>query len=137
MRWNGSIPRGISRNLLGLSKRWLDCALLWRREVSYRRLNDPFQWIPAASPSIFQNVYGFTDSLNVCKFGTFAIPLAVYASLYSSMTGVPLEVDDLLTIGERVYNLERYYNNINGFREGSDYLPKRFLEEPGAGAAEN
>jgi len=28
------------------------------------------------------------------------------------------------------YNLERHYNNLNGFREGSDTLPKRFLEEP-------
>ena len=28
-----------------------------------------------------------------------------------------------------MYNLERYYNNLNGFREGSDTLPKRFLEE--------
>jgi aldehyde:ferredoxin oxidoreductase len=85
---------------------------------------------------IFQNVYGFTDSLEVCKFGTFAIPLATYADLYTSMTGAPLDVNGLLKIGERVYNLERYYNNLNGFREGSDYLPKRFLEEPGAGAAE-
>jgi len=99
---------------------------------------DPLEWKGKGElQAIFQNVYGFTDSLDVCKFGTFAIPLAVYASLYSSMTGVPLDVDGLLKIGERVYNLERYYNNLNGFREGSDYLPKRFLEQPGAGAAEN
>lgn len=32
--------------------------------------------------------------------------------------------------GERIYNLERYYNNLNGFGEGSDSLPPRFLEEP-------
>ena len=31
--------------------------------------------------------------------------------------------------GERIYNLERYYNNLAGFREGSDYLPKRFTHE--------
>ncbi|TKJ29190.1 MAG: hypothetical protein CEE40_09105 [Chloroflexi bacterium B3_Chlor] len=49
---------------------------------------------------------------------------------------MPLDADGLLEIGERVYNLERYYNNLNGFREGSDYLPKRFLEEPATGAAE-
>ena len=84
---------------------------------------------------IFQNVYGFTDSLDVCKFGTFAIPLSVYAALYSSVTGVPLDADGLLKIGERVYNLERYYNNLAGFREGSDYLPERFLKETGTGPA--
>jgi len=98
---------------------------------------DPLAWEGKAEMMmIFQNVYGFTDSLNVCKFGTFAIPLDVYAGLYSAITGVPLDVNSLLKIGERVYNLERYYNNLNGFREGSDYLPKRFLEEPGTGAAE-
>ena len=40
---------------------------------------------------------------------------------------------DLLTLGERVYNLERYYNNQAGLGEGSDYLPKRFLELPADG----
>ncbi|MFQ6672912.1 MAG: aldehyde ferredoxin oxidoreductase family protein, partial [Candidatus Tectimicrobiota bacterium] len=97
---------------------------------------DPLAWEGKGEMiMIFQNVYGFTDSLDVCKFGTFAIPLDVYAGLYSGVTGVPLDVGGLLKIGERVYNLERYYNNINGFREGSDYLPKRFLEEPGTGPA--
>ena len=85
--------------------------------------------------AIFQNVYGFTDSADVCKFGTFAIPLDVYAALYSGVTGVELDADGLLKIGERIYNLERHYNNLNGFREGSDCLPQRFLEEPGTGAA--
>ena len=35
----------------------------------------------------------------------------------------------MLKTGERIYNLERYYNNLNGFGEGSDQLPKRFTEE--------
>jgi aldehyde:ferredoxin oxidoreductase len=39
-------------------------------------------------------------------------------------------MDDVLVTGERIYNLERHYNNLAGLREGSDYLPKRFLEEP-------
>jgi aldehyde:ferredoxin oxidoreductase len=97
---------------------------------------DPLEWKGKAQLLItFQHVYGFTDSLDVCKFGTFAIPLAVYAELYAAVTGVPLDADGLLEIGERIYNLERYYNNLNGFREGSDYLPERFLKETGTGAA--
>jgi aldehyde:ferredoxin oxidoreductase len=97
---------------------------------------DPLEWRGKGElAAIFQNVYGFTDSADVCKFGTFAIPLDVYASLYSGMTGVDLDAGGLVQIGERVYNLERYYNNLNGFREGSDTLPRRFLEEPGTGAA--
>jgi aldehyde:ferredoxin oxidoreductase len=49
------------------------------------------------------------------------------------MTGVEADVDFLLKVGERVYNLERYYNNLAGFGEGSDYLPERFLKEPSTG----
>ena len=97
---------------------------------------DPLEWKGKGElVGIFQNVYGFTDSADVCKFGTFAIPLDLYAGLYAGMTGVELDAGGLLQIGERIYNLERYYNNLNGFGEGSDTLPKRFLEEPGTGAA--
>lgn len=97
---------------------------------------DPLEWKGKGElVGVFQNVYGFTDSLDVCKFGTFAIPLDVYAGLCSAVTGVPLDVNSLLKIGERVYNLERYYNNLNGFREGSDNLPERFLKQTGTGAA--
>jgi aldehyde:ferredoxin oxidoreductase len=97
---------------------------------------DPLNWEGKAGLLVtFQNVYSFTDSLDVCKFGTFAIPLAVYAQLYSAVTGASLDVDGLLKTGERIYNLERYYNNLAGFGEGSDTLPARFLEERGTGAA--
>jgi aldehyde:ferredoxin oxidoreductase len=97
---------------------------------------DPLAWKGKGElVMIFQNVYGFTDSADVCKFGTFAIPLDTYAALYSGMTGVDLDAGGLLQTGERIYNLERYYNNLNGFREGSDTLPRRFLEQPGTGAA--
>ena len=37
---------------------------------------------------------------------------------------------DVLDAGERVYNLERYYNNLAGFGAGSDTLPARFTDEP-------
>jgi aldehyde:ferredoxin oxidoreductase len=97
---------------------------------------DPMEWKGKGElQMIFQNVYGFTDSLDVCKFGTFAIPLAVYAELYAGMTGLPLDANGVLEIGERVYNLERYFNNQAGFREGSDYLPERFLAQTGDGPA--
>jgi aldehyde:ferredoxin oxidoreductase len=34
--------------------------------------------------------------------------------------------------GERVYNLERYYNNLAGFDGDDDSLPDRFLDGDGA-----
>jgi aldehyde:ferredoxin oxidoreductase len=56
--------------------------------------------------------------------------MAEYTELFNATTGLDYSQEDLLKCGERIYNLERHYNNLCGFREGSDYLPKRFLEEP-------
>ena len=82
---------------------------------------------------IFQNVHTVTDCLNICKFATFAENLDTFAAQYSTITGNPMDADGLLKVGERVFNLERYYNNLAGFGAGSDYLPERFLKEPADG----
>ena len=82
---------------------------------------------------IFQNVHTVTDCLDVCKFATFAESLDAFAEQYTSITGNAMDADGLLKVGERVYNLERHYNNLAGFGEGSDYLPERFLKEPADG----
>lgn len=92
---------------------------------------DPLAWKGKGEMNvIFQNVHAVTDCLDVCKFATFAESLDSFAAQYEAMTGVPSSPEHLLKVGERVFNLERHYNNLNGFREGSDTLPKRFTEEP-------
>jgi aldehyde:ferredoxin oxidoreductase len=103
-----------------------------------KEIVDPLAWKgKAALAATFQNVYGFTDSLDICKFSTFSVPLDLFAAQYATYTGVPLDAAGALKVGERVYNLERHFNNINGIGVGSDSLPKRFLEEKGTGAASN
>ncbi len=80
---------------------------------------------------LLQDLHAFSDSLDLCKFSAFAEGADEYAEQYRVITGVSdFTVDDLLRTGERIYNLERHYNNQAGFREGSDTLPKRFTEEP-------
>ena len=92
---------------------------------------DPLAWEGKGEMNvIFQNVHTVTDCLDVCKFATFAESLDSFAKQYEAITGVPSSAEHLLKVGERVYNLERYYNNLNGFGEGSDYLPERFTKEP-------
>jgi aldehyde:ferredoxin oxidoreductase len=92
---------------------------------------DPLAWKGKGEMNmIFQNVHAVTDCLDLCKFSTFAESLDSFAAQYEAMTGVPSSPAHLLQVGERVYNLERYYNNLNGFREGSDTLPERFTKEP-------
>jgi aldehyde:ferredoxin oxidoreductase len=94
-------------------------------------VTDPLAWKGKGELTmIFQNVHTVTDCLDVCKFATFAESLDSFAAQYEAITGVPSSAEHMLKVGERVYNLERYYNNLNGFREGSDYLPKRFTTEP-------
>jgi aldehyde:ferredoxin oxidoreductase len=94
-------------------------------------ITDPLAWKGKGELTmIFQNVHTMTDCLDVCKFATFAESLDSFAAQYEAITGVPSSAEHLLKVGERVWNLERYYNNLNGFREGSDYLPDRFTKEP-------
>lgn len=92
---------------------------------------DPLEWKGKGGLiKLLQDLHAFSDSMDLCLFSAFAEGGDEYASQYSAMVGVPFTADDVLTTGERIYNLERYYNNLAGFREGSDYLPERFLKEP-------
>ena len=91
---------------------------------------DPLAWEGKGKlTKVFQDVHAVSDSLDMCKFSAFAQGMAEYTAQFNAVTGLNYSVDELLQCGERVYNLERYYNNLAGFREGSDYLPKRFTEE--------
>jgi aldehyde:ferredoxin oxidoreductase len=92
---------------------------------------DPLAWEGKGKLLVvFQNVHAATDCLDICKFATFAESMDAFAAQLSTMTGMTFTADDLLKVGERVYNLERYYNNLNGFDGKDDTLPRRFLEEP-------
>jgi len=83
---------------------------------------------------IFQDMLAFSDSMNICKFSSFSENAEHYAEQYSAMTGVPMTADDVMRAGERIYNLERYYNNLAGFnRREDDFLPERFTKEPASG----
>ena len=48
----------------------------------------------------------------------------------SALTGWPLTAADLLTIGERILNVERLFNLHHGATRADDDLPDRFAEEP-------
>jgi len=93
---------------------------------------DPLEWKGKGDVTkLLQDLHAFSDSLDLCKFSAFAEGAEEYATQYAAMLGLEsFTVDDVLETGERIYNLERYYNNLAGFGEGSDKLPARFTEEP-------
>ncbi|MEL7235854.1 MAG: aldehyde ferredoxin oxidoreductase C-terminal domain-containing protein, partial [Chloroflexota bacterium] len=91
---------------------------------------DPLDWEGKGELlKILQDIHAFSDSLDLCKFGAFAIGAEEYADQYASIVGVDFTADDVLLAGERIYNLERYYNMQAGIEGGKDTLPARFTEE--------
>ena len=93
---------------------------------------DPLDWEGKGELlKILQDIHAFSDSLDLCKFSAFAEGAEEYAAQYAAVVGVSdFSADDVMLTGERIYNLERYYNQLAGEKPGSDTLPKRFLEEP-------
>jgi len=92
---------------------------------------DPLAWKGKGElVKTFQDLAAFSDSLNLCKFSSFAQTADDYAAQYAAGMGIPFSAEDVLAAGERIYTLERHYNNLAGFGEGSDTLPSRFTTEP-------
>lgn len=73
-----------------------------------------------------------TDSLGICKFSTVQNYIVMPTHLAEGLQALGIEIseDELLTIGERIVNLERMYNVHHGMDRRHDSLPPRFLEEP-------
>jgi aldehyde:ferredoxin oxidoreductase len=89
----------------------------------------------------FQNMHAISDSFDICKFNAFAEGIEEYVLQYNGMTGRDVGEEELMAAGERIYNLERYYNNLVGFDGDDDTLPSRFVEGsehaiPGQGASD-
>lgn len=80
--------------------------------------------------AIHQDSAAVVDSLGVCKFANLAINEEYFARLLSSITNIPFSADDLMRVGERIWNLERLYNLREGFTRSDDTLPDRLLNQP-------
>lgn len=93
---------------------------------------DPLDWTEKPKlVQVLQDLFAFTDSLDVCKFSSFSESADQYAAQYATAVGISgYTADDLLKDGERIYNLERYYNILAGEKPGSDVLPERFTKVP-------
>ena len=93
---------------------------------------DPLAWEGKGQLlKTLQDASAFSDSLDLCKFSAFAEGAEHYAAQYAAMVGIAgFTADDVLRTGERIYNLERRYNELAGEAAGSDVLPRRYLDEP-------
>lgn len=79
-----------------------------------------------------QKEQALEDSLIACTFGNSGLDLRSYSEFLVAATGISSfsSPEALLTVGERIVTLERYFNVREGFSRKDDALPQRMTSEP-------
>jgi aldehyde:ferredoxin oxidoreductase len=77
----------------------------------------------------FQDATAAFDSAGICIFTSFAWGLADVAPQVAAACGPEFTLENMALIGERIWNMERDFNNRAGFTAADDTLPKRLLTE--------
>ena len=77
----------------------------------------------------FQDATAAFDSSGLCIFTTFAWSLPDLAPQLAAACDEGFTVEEVEKIGERIWNMEREFNNAAGFTKADDSLPKRLLTE--------
>jgi aldehyde:ferredoxin oxidoreductase len=129
-------PRGVQG--IGLNFATSNCGAAHVRgyTIAPEVLGNPFkvdQHTTEGKPGLvktFQDLTAALDSTGACLFTTFGIGADELAALLSACTGTTYSTDDFMKTGERIWNLERLWNNKAGFTRADDTLPERVLKEP-------
>lgn len=101
-------------------------------EVGYAELVDRFQVEGKGRLTArMQNLASLLDSLKICKFIMYGgVTVTTILEWFNLVTGWGLTVEELLHVGERIYNLKRLYNVRLGVTRHDDVLPPRFQKDP-------
>ncbi|MCK9381801.1 MAG: aldehyde ferredoxin oxidoreductase family protein [Sulfuritalea sp.] len=78
----------------------------------------------------FQDATSVFDSAGVCVFTTFAWTLADLQPQLDAACDGDWTMEKLALVGERIWNMERLFNNAAGFTAKDDDLPPRLKTEP-------
>ena len=84
-----------------------------------------------------QNFFGLFNPVGICKFiARGAVSVAEISRWLKMAAGIDLTCEQLLIIGERIFNEKRLFNNKLGISRKDDALPPRLLtRKRGAGRA--
>jgi aldehyde:ferredoxin oxidoreductase len=77
----------------------------------------------------FQDATAAFDSAGICIFTSFAWGLADVAPQVAAACGPEFTLENMAKIGERIWNMEREFNNKAGFTNKDDNLPPRLMNE--------
>ena len=95
---------------------------------------DPYEWESKPEMVYWHENFGaIVDSAEMCKytcFSAYAVKPLDMAKFLTYATGIMYTPEDIMKIGERIYNLERLFNLREGVGKEQDTLPKRFTQEP-------
>lgn len=90
-------------------------------------------WVTDGKPELvkqYQDMAAVIDSLGLCNWPLLGLKFNNLIPMINSCLGTEYRADDLLGIGERIWNLERLFNMRAGFDSSHDTLPERFFKEP-------
>ena len=78
----------------------------------------------------FQDATAVFDSAGICVFTSFAWTLADVQPQVAAACEGDWSMEKLNEVGERIWNMERMFNNAAGFTAKDDNLPPRLTQEP-------
>lgn len=79
---------------------------------------------------VHEDLMTLYDILGVCKFTRHSFYAEAFPAMIEAVTGIKMGVADLMTVGERVYNVQRAFNTREGLDRKDDSLPPRIFEDP-------
>lgn len=107
------------------------------KEYKFLDISNPTKYEGKAElVSWHQKYKGIIDSIGICALVSMWNDLSLYnletiSDFLNDITGVVISPSDLLTIGSKIYNLERAFNLLHaGFTREDDYPPSRLINVP-------
>jgi len=79
-------------------------------------------------------LFAVTDALGICKYQTVFLSVHApkwdeFSKLIFLVSGMSYTKSQLMELGERIYTIERMFNNREGFSRKDDNLPERYFKE--------
>ncbi|MBL7225143.1 MAG: aldehyde ferredoxin oxidoreductase family protein [Desulfobacteraceae bacterium] len=90
-------------------------------------------WATEGKPELvkrYQDMTAVMDSLGLCNWPLMGLKFNNFVPMVNSCLGTGYKAEELLAIGERIWNAERSFNLKTGLDPKYDVLPERFTKEP-------
>jgi aldehyde:ferredoxin oxidoreductase len=77
----------------------------------------------------FEDFNSLTNCLGICELwpAMRLVNASILSDLYSAVTGIQINLQNMKLVGERVYNLYKLVNAREGFKRAEDAFPKAWL----------